>query len=505
MDIKQAKEELIKLQHKMAAYGHAMGSINYDGETSAPKGTAANRAHTLGILSEETYKMATSEETIKLLEFLDANQGELSEKEKRMVFLMLKDIRKMQKIPMDEYVEYRRLTVESQAVWEKAKHNNDFESFRPYLEKIYSAKKKFAGYCAPEKDPYDYWLNEYEEGIDMQFCDEFFGTLRGHLVPLIKKIGDSPQVDDSCVKGDFPEYKQEQLALYLMEVIGLDMEHVGLSTTEHPFTTSLGSHFDERITTHYQRDNFASSLFSVVHEGGHALYDTGSADDLAYTVLDGGVSMGIHESQSRFYENLIGRSRGFVNYIFPKLQELFPEALKDKTSEDVYRAVNKVEPSFIRTEADEATYCLHVMIRYELEKAVLHDELEVKDLPEAWNKMYKEYLGVDVPNDTLGVLQDSHWSFGAIGYFPSYALGTAYGAQFMDKMKESVDVEACLAKGDFAPINAWNREHIWKHGCLYTPKEILDKVLEAPFTTDAYINYLESKFSEIYNIKPERV
>ena len=298
----------------------------------------------------------------------------------------------------------------------------------------------------------------------------------------------------------FPNYKQEELALYLMKVMGLDLEHVGLSTTEHPFTTSLGSHFDERITTHYKRDNFASSLFSVVHEGGHALYDTGSADDLAYTVLDGGVSMGIHESQSRFYENLIGRSRGFVNYIYPKLVELFPDALSHYTAEDIYKAVNKVEPSLIRTEADEATYCLHVMVRYELEKAIMHGELEVKDLPEAWNRLYKEYLGVDVPNDTKGVLQDSHWSSGSIGYFPSYALGTAYGAQFMKKMRESVDVEECLSKGDFGPINDWNREHIWKHGSLYTPKEILDKVLEGPFSTDAYVEYLEGKFEEIYEL-----
>ncbi len=500
MELTQARNDLIELQQRIAAYAHGMGSIIYDGETTAPKGTAANRAQSLGILSEEMYKITTGEETVSLLEFLDENKEELSDKERRMVYLMLKDLRRMQKIPMEEYVEYQKLIVEAQAVWEKAKHENDFESFRPYLEKIFDANKRAAGYCEPEKDPYDYWLNEYEEGIDMKFCDEFFGNLREHIVPLLKKIAEKPQVDDSCLVGDFPDYKQEELALYLMKVMGLDLEHVGLSTTEHPFTTSLGSHFDERITTHYKRDNFASSLFSVVHEGGHALYDTGSADDLAYTVLDGGVSMGIHESQSRFYENLIGRSRGFVNYIYPKLVELFPDALSHYTAEDIYKAVNKVEPSLIRTEADEATYCLHVMVRYELEKAIMHGELEVKDLPEAWNRLYKEYLGVDVPNDTKGVLQDSHWSSGSIGYFPSYALGTAYGAQFMKKMRERVDVEECLLKGDFAPINDWNREHIWKHGSLYTPKEILDKVLEGPFSTDAYVEYLEGKFGEIYEL-----
>ena len=500
MELEKARQDLVKLQKRMAAYEHAMGSINYDGETSAPKGTAKNRAQTLGILSEEAYKIKTGDETVALLEFLDEHKAELDDKEKRIVFLMLKDIRRLKAIPMEEYVEYQRLLVVSQDVWEKAKHANDFESFRPYLEQVFATTKKFAGYCAPEKDPYDYWLNEYEEGIDMESCDAFFGNLRKNLVPLLKKISEKPQVDDSFLKGDFPETKQEELAYYLMRVLGLDLEHVGLSTTEHPFTTSLGSHLDERITTHYWRDNFVSSLYSVVHEGGHALYDTGSDEDLAYTALDGGVSMGIHESQSRFYENIIGRSRTFINFIFPKLLELFPEALGGCTSEDLYKAVNKVEPSLIRIEADEATYCIHIMIRYELEKAILHDKLQVKDLPEAWKKMYKDCLGVDVPDDTHGVLQDSHWSFGAIGYFPSYALGTAYGAQFMENMRKDVDVEACLAKGDLSPINEWNREHIWKYGALHTPKEIIEKAAGGEFTTDAYIKYLEEKFGEIYNL-----
>ncbi|MBR2558971.1 MAG: carboxypeptidase M32, partial [Firmicutes bacterium] len=345
-----------------------------------------------------------------------------------------------------------------------------------------------------------YWLNEFEEGVSKEYCDKFFGELREKLVPLIKKIGEAEQVDDSCIKGHFPEYKQEEFALYLMKLIGLDMEHVGLSTTEHPFTTSLGSHFDERITTNYKLDNVSSSMFSVVHEGGHALYDTGSADDLAYTVLDGGVSMGIHESQSRFYENLIGRSRPFIECIFPKLVELFPENFSGCTPEDVYRAVNKVEPSLIRTEADEVTYCLHVMIRYELEKRVVGGELEVKDLPGEWNRLYKEYLGIDVPDDKHGVLQDSHWSFAAIGYFPSYALGSAYGAQFMRKMRETVDVDGCIARGDFGPVNNWNREHIWKYGSLLKPGDLLDKVLEGPFDTSAYVEYLEKKYSEIYGL-----
>lgn len=500
MTIEQAKQELLALQAKMSAYGHAMSLIHYDGSTAAPKGTAANRAQTLSVLSAEHYKLSTGEETVALLEFLDGNRAELTEKEQRMVYLMLKDIRQMRKIPMEEYVAYQELLVRSDDVWHRAKETDDFAMFCPILEQIYETTIRFAGYMAPEKDPYDFWLGEYEPGLTKETCDHFFATLRTRLVPLLRQVAAQPQVDDSIVHGHFPVDKQEALSRYLMGFIGLDLDHCALAVTEHPFTTSLGSHFDERITTNYKEDNLASSLYSVVHEGGHALYDMGSADDLAYTVLDGGVSMGIHESQSRFYENLLGRSRAFIEAVFPKICELFPEQMEGRTAEELYKAVNRAEPSLIRTEADEVTYCLHIMVRYELEKQVMAGQLAVKDLPQAWNALYKEYLDVDVPNDQSGVLQDVHWSGGMIGYFPSYALGSAYGAQFLKKMKETVDVEACLKVGNLGPINAWNREHIWKHGSLYQPAQLLDKVLGEAFDPNVYLDYLEAKCKDVYGL-----
>ena len=498
MNVNDARNELMALQRKMAAFDHAMGLIYYDGCTTAPKETAANRGASLSILSEEMYKLSTSDETFALLEFLDGHKDELSEKEQRMVYLLLKDLRDMKKIPMDEFVAYQELLVKSDDVWHRAKETSDFELFRPLLEEIFATAKKFALYIEPDKDPYDHCLNDYEEGMNKEILDGFFSKLRSKIVPLLKQVSEMPQVDDSIRHGFFPEDKQEELSYYVMEKMGLDLGHVGLSTTEHPFTTSLGSHFDERITTHYFTDDFVCSMYSVVHEGGHALYDTGSAEDLAYTVLDGGVSMGIHESQSRFYENIIGRSRSYCNMIFPKLCELFPEQMKGRTADEFYHAVNKAEPSLIRTESDELTYCLHIMVRYELEKRIFAGELEVKDLPQEWNRMYKEYLGIDVPDDKQGVLQDSHWASGLVGYFPSYALGNAYGAQFLAKMKETVDVDACIATGDFGPVNEWNREHIWKHGSLYKPSDLLERVLEGKFDPDYYIDYLYAKFGEIY-------
>ena len=495
-----ARDSLMSLQRKMAAFNHAVESIWYDGATVAPKDTAENRAASLGILSEEIYKLQTSSETVELLDFLDEHSEELSFDEKRMVQLLMKDLKEMRAIPMDEYVAYEELIVRSEDVWHRAKEASDFVMFAPLLEEVFATAKRFSLYIEPDRDPYEQRLDDYEEGLTVAACDAFFAKLRERIVPLVAKVSAAPQVDDSLRFGEFPVKEQEELAYYLMRTMGLDLGHVGLSTTEHPFTTNLGSHFDERITTHYHTDDFASSMYSVVHEGGHALYDTGSEDGLAYTALDCGVSMGIHESQSRFYENIIGRSRAFCELVFPKIAELYPGQMAGHNAEELYHAVNKVQPSLIRTEADEVTYSLHVMIRYELEKRIFAGQLAIADLPAEWNRLYKEYLGVDVPDDKHGVLQDSHWSSGLIGYFPSYALGNAYGAQFLAKMRETVDVDACIAAGDFAPINAWNRENIWRHGHRYTPAQLLDRIYGAPFDPEFYLTYLETKCHDIYGV-----
>ena len=499
MELSEARKQLLQLQKKMSAYNHAMSLIYYDGVTTAPKDTAENRGVALSVLSEELYRLSTGSDTVSLLKELDENRDNLSKEEQRMVYLLLKEYRRLEKIPMAEYVAYQELLVRAEDTWHRAKLENDFASFEPYLQQIFDTNIRFAGYCAPEKKPYDYWLNEYEPGLNMEACDAFFGALRSRLVPLLEKISKVEQVPNDCLHGAFPEEAQDRLSRYLMEVMGIDLGHCGLSTTEHPFTTSMGSHLDERITTHYLPEDFSSSMFSVIHEGGHALYDMGSSDSYAYTVLDGGVSMGIHESQSRFYENILGRSRGFCSFVYPKLCELFPEFAR-YTPEDFYRAVNRAEPSLIRTEADEVTYSLHVMVRYELEKRVMAGELTVHELPGEWNRLYKEYLGVDVPNDTCGILQDSHWSGGAIGYFPSYALGSAYGAHLLKKMQDTVDVDCCLKEGNFTPINDWNREHIWKYGALLEPGALLEQALGEPFSPEHYVSYLEEKCRDIYGI-----
>ena len=500
MTLEEGRKALYDLQKNMTAYQHALGLLFYDGATAAPRGTAANRARTAGVLNQALYRLTTREDTAALLAELDSRREELTEKERRMLELLGRNARKLQRIPMEEYIALRQLGIEANAAWRAAKARSDFAAFAPYLQKRFELSRRIAACCAPDMDPYDYWLNDNEEGVDRSLCDRFFTVVRGRIVPLLQRIQERPQLPNDVIRGRFPVAPQAALAHRLMDILGLDRDHVGLGTTEHPFTTSLGTHLDERITTHYFEEDYSYSMFSVIHEGGHALYNTGSDESLAFTVLDGGVSMCVHESQSRFYENYLGRNRAFAEFLFPVLRELFPEHLRPYGAEDLYRAVNRVEPTLIRTQADELTYCLHILVRYELEKRLMDGDLAVHDLPGEWNRLYQEILGIHVPDDRRGVLQDCHWADGYLGYFPSYALGNAYGAQFLRRMRETVDVEGCLRRGDFKPINDWNRAHIWQYGHLYRPGELFEKAAGESFDPTVYTDYLEQKFTALYGL-----
>ena len=498
-NVQQAVEALKKHQAVSAAYGHAMNVIFHDASTAAPKGSWEGRGKTMGILSEITYQLATDPENGKLLSFLEANADELDEQTRREVEVLRKSYDQTQRIPKDEYIAYSVLMNEAQNAWEKAKNTTDFDTFAPYLEKIVEFNRKFAGYYDADKAPYDALLNEYEEGMNMQTLDAFFGQLRSAIVPLVEKIKQMPQIDDSFLHLDYPIERQKQFAAYLMEVLGLDRNYCGLAESEHPYTTNFNNK-DVRITTHYHADHVTFSIFSVIHEGGHALYELGAEDRYNGTALSGGVSMGIHESQSRFYENLIGRSRAFCHYTFPKLKEIFPEQLKGVDAEMYYRAVNKSQPSLIRTEADELTYALHIMVRYEIEKQMIGGTLAIKDVPAEWNRLYKEYLGVDVPSDAKGCLQDSHWSGGNVGYFPSYALGSAYGPQMLKAMTDEIgDIYADVEKGDVSKATAWLREHIHRHASFIKPGQLFEQVC-GKFDAKYFTDYLTRKYSELYNL-----
>ena len=498
MELKQALEQLASLQTKMYAFRCASSSLYLDSVTVAPSDTAQGRGVALGVLAGEQHKLMTDPAVGELLDFLDAHSGELDQLQRRQVEELARSYRQLQRIPADEYMAYAQLSNKASDVWHKAKENNDFAAFQPLLEQLVDVNRRFASYYDPDKAPYDALLNEYERGVDSVYLDRFFAVVRERLVPVIHAIGDREQPDDSFLHRHYPVESQRRFSDYLMDVLGLDRAHCTIGETEHPFTLEFNNK-DVRITTHYNEDNMASSMYSVIHEGGHARYELNIADEVQYTCLSGGVSMGVHESQSRFYENIIGRSRPFIQAVFPKLQEFFPQQLCDVTEEQFYRAVNKAQPALIRIEADELTYCLHIMVRYEIEKQLIGGTLAVKDVPETWNRLYKEYLGVDVPDDKHGCLQDSHWSGGSFGYFPSYALGSAYGAQMLRNMEKEIDVWGPVSRGDLSGVSGWLKERVHQFGGLLTPAEVVQNACGS-FDPTVYTDYLANKYSQLYGL-----
>ena len=495
----QALGALKKLQQTQAAYNHALGVLYHDATTVAPSDTWEGRGKTMEIMSQITYDLTANPENGELLAYLEARKEELTPQQNREVEVLRKGYDQLHRIPAEEYVAYSVLLNDAQAIWEKAKNEDDFDAFAPYLEKIVCYNRKFAGYYQPDMKPYDALLNEYEEGLNTETLDAFFAQLRQVIVPLLEKIQKAEQIDDSFLSQSYPIEQQKKFSDYLMEVMGLDRSHCGIAESEHPYTTNFNNK-DVRITTHYHENNLHFSMYSVIHEGGHALYELGADDCYNYTALSGGVSMGIHESQSRFYENLIGRSEAFIRCIFPKVKELFPEQMKNVDAEQFYRAVNKAEASLVRTEADELTYCLHIMVRYEIEKQLISGTLDVKNVPAEWNRLYKEYLGIEVPNDREGCLQDSHWSGGAVGYFPSYALGSAYGPQILKVMEKDLgDVYEDVAKGDLSRVTGWLKEHIHRHASFIKPGELFESVC-GKFDAKYYTDYLTEKYTKLYQL-----
>ncbi len=499
-------EELIKkldeLERSLYVFHHLSSQVELDALTAAPQESAAGRSVVMEYLSNERYKLFASEQTGELLQQLSERKDELPERTARQTEFLKRDYDRMKAIPQEEYVKYDVLISEAQNVWVKAKRENDFASFAPYLEKIVESQLRFIGYWDPkhEKNPYDVLLDEYEYGLTQEFLDDFFGNLKQTIVPLVHSItekGWQPRSD--FLHRAAPLEKQRTLSDYLMEVLTLDRDHCAIGETEHPFTLEFNRD-DVRITTHYHLNAVMSSFYSVMHEGGHALYELHTGEELRFTSLASGASSSIHESISRFFENIIGRSKGFCAFILPKMKELFPEQFADVSDAEFYKAVNIAQPSLIRTEADELTYCLHIMVRYEIEKGLISGEIAVRDLPRVWNEKMKEYLGVDVPNDTKGVLQDTHWSGGSFGYFPTYALGNAYGAQMWERMKQDVDVAGCCAKGELAPVVEWLTEHVFRYGCMLDPVPLFEQYCGAKFTPEPYCRYLKEKYSEIYEL-----
>ena len=499
MTLKEAIEKLNGIEKAAYALGHASSILYVDGDTVAPKNSWKGRGMALGYLSELIYRQLVNPETGEVLDTILQNRDQADEVTFRRAEVMKESYDDLHILPMEEYVAYQQLTNEASAVWHDAKEKSDWALFAPLLDRILAARRRFAALKAPDRPAYDVLLDQYEKGASMETLDPFFRTLRTELSPVIREIAARKKPLPDFMKNTWPVDRQRLFSEKIMALQGIDPLNCTLGETEHPFTSGVNK-WDVRITTHYHEDDPFSSMFSVIHEGGHALYELGVRDDLQFTCLSGGVTMGVHESQSRFYENLIARSRAFCVPLLKILRDVFPAQTEGLTEEALYSAVNLAGPSLIRTEADELTYSIHVMVRYELEKAMIAGDLKVADIPGEWNRLYRESLGVEVPDDRRGALQDSHWSTGYLGYFPSYALGSAYGVQMLRRMEQDLDVWSTVAAGDLGPVTAWLAEKIHQYGCLKKPQDLLPAAMGGPLDAKVYTDYLVRKYGELYGL-----
>lgn len=496
-------EKLLELKDYIKNIDHleqAMALIYWDMRTTAPKKALDDRGELLAYLSAEAYKLKTSDDARRLIEYFEPFINDLELIDKAMVRNFKKEYDEVKKIPQDRFKEFVLVAAKSEAAWEEAKEKNDYEIFKPHLKKVIDFKKEFIEYKGYNENKYNALLDDYEEGITVKKLDKVFSELRDAIVDILNKIKASNiKITTEFMRDSYSKEAQDKFGRFVLGIMGYDFDAGRLDESVHPFTLNIGNK-DVRLTTHYYENDFKSALFSTIHEGGHGIYEQNIPDELLGTGLAKGASMGIHESQSRFYENILGRSTEFWTYLYPNVKTSF-EGLKDVSFDDFYKAINFVEPSLIRTEADELTYSLHIIIRYEIEKALINDEITVDDLPKVWAEKYKEYLGVEPDNDSEGVLQDMHWSDGSFGYFPSYALGNLYGAQILNKLEMDVpNIYDELQKGNMQPINEWLKENVHKYGAIYKPTELIYKVTGEELTAKYFIDYLREKYSSIYKL-----
>ncbi|MUT65364.1 carboxypeptidase M32 [Paenibacillus sp. NEAU-GSW1] len=487
---------------KVKSYEEALGVLYWDLRTGAPRKGMDSRSEAIGMLSGDMFKLSTSPELGEWLTALEetGTYAELSEIEQRLVTETRIDYDRSVKIPQKLYQEYVVLAAQTENKWEEAKANNDFASFQPFLEKVIGYQQQFIDLWGAKATRYDTLLDQYEPGMTTAELDRVFGGLREQLVPLAAAIAASPhQPDTSFLRQIYDKEAQKDYSKFILNQMGYDFEAGRLDESVHPFATGLNPG-DVRITTRYLEDDVTSALFGTIHEGGHALYEQNIRPELIGTTLCTGTSMGIHESQSRFWENVIGRSKPFWQRYYGDLQQRFPGQLNVPV-EQFYRGINVVQPSLIRIEADELTYNLHIIIRYEIEKLIFNEGVKAADLPAVWNDKYKEYLGVTPPSDAEGVLQDVHWSGGMFGYFPSYSLGNMYAAQIADTMeKELPGFWELVGRGELHPIKDWLSERIYKYGKMRTPSELIRSITGKPLDPQHLVNYLENKYKEIYKL-----
>ncbi|MGA7303550.1 MAG: carboxypeptidase M32 [Rhodothermales bacterium] len=494
---------LDKLRERLAEVEDLRGAssvLAWDQETYMPRGAVETRAVQLATLERVIHERATSSELGDLLaaseeSTADADPDSIAA---RLVRVARRDYDRATKIPAALVSAFAEATARAMPVWSEAKKRNDFASFAPHLETIVRLCVEKAEAVGYEEDPYDALIDEFEPEIKTAHVEKVFSALRADLVPIVKAIAEAGKTDTSFLHRRYDERLQWDFGVGVVQDFGYDFSRGRQDRSAHPFTIHFSAD-DVRITTRVFEDFLPAALFGSLHEAGHGLYEQGIAPALGRTPLAKGASLGIHESQSRLWENQVGRSKAFWTAYYPDLQKTFPDQLKDVKLDAFYRAVNSVAPSLIRVEADEVTYNLHIMLRFELERALISGDLKVADLPSVWKEKMGDYLGIIPENDTTGVLQDVHWSMGAIGYFPTYTLGTLMSAQIFGAVRAALpDVDELIASRSFGPILEWLTERIYRHGRTFTAPEILDRATGQALDSASWLTYIKGKFGRIY-------
>ena len=499
------QEKLEQFKHRMMEItdlGRAEALLGWDQQTYMPRGGAEDRGNVLETVAGLSHRMFTSADMGEMLaelvpyaENLDPDSDDAC-----LIKRTAHDYEKMTRVPGEWVAEFARITTLAQVAWEEAKTENRFEIFQPHLEKVVELRRAYADFFKPYDHIYDALLDDFEPGMKTSEVQAIFDALRPQQVQLLKEIAAQPVVDDAFLHIPYDEQGQWDFGVDVITRFGFDWNRGRQDKSMHPFTTSFGID-DVRITTRFDPERAASALFSTMHEGGHAMYEQGIAKSLRRYPLANGASMAVHESQSRMWENLVGRSKSFWTFFYPNLVKRFPSQLANVTLEQFYRGINKVEPSLIRVEADEATYNLHIMLRMELEIAMLEGRLQAGDLPQAWNQKMSEYLGVTPPNDREGVLQDVHWSGGMMGYFPTYALGNLVSAQLWEKIHQDLPgLDDQIRQGKFDDLLGWLRVNVHQHGAKFQPQVLVKRVTGSTIRPEPYMRYLRTKYAEIYNL-----
>ena len=495
------KEELLKTYKewifRMSAYNMALAIIGIDQQTVAPKAGAEYRDARTAYLAGELFSVNTDPAMVEILKQL--LKEDIDDDTRRAVELYLEDAEKTLCIPKDVYVSYQELCSTSYSKWLEAKTKDDYAVFAPYLKKMIEMKKQLYGYRNSDKSIYDQMLDDYEPGMNIEKYDAFFDALRERIVPLLKKVQAAEPIEDSFLYEDYDIEEQKKFMAELLQYLRFDPEWGYQNETEHPFT-SWTCENDCRTTTKYLKDNVVSAIFSTIHEVGHAYYEHDIDPKYDGMILSEGISSGMHESQSRLCENYLGRTKAFWEYNYPILQKHFPKQLGNVSLDAFVKAINVAKASLVRTEADELTYPLHLMVRYEIEKGLFNGTISTEGLDKTWADYYEKYLGIRPENARDGILQDVHWSDGSFGYFPTYALGSAMAAQFMAAMRKDMDVDKALSENRYTDCIGWLKEHIHKYGFRYGAEDIMKIATGKEFDVNYYLDYLEDKYSKLYNL-----